>query len=56
MLPHMAGKFDADRFIRTGTTIERKAYPVPDTPLYRQAQEDLARDMAALHERLRHGG
>ena len=55
MLPHMAGKFDVAKFLRTGVVIERRAYPVPDTPAFRKAQEDLAREQAALRERLRDG-
>lgn len=55
MLPHLTGKFDVGRFLRTGGVIERRAYPVPDTPAFRQAQEELAREQAALRERLSHG-
>jgi hypothetical protein len=54
MLPHMGGKFNHERFIRTGFYGERKAYPLPDTPLQRQAFEDLERERIALMERL-HG-
>ena len=49
MLPHIGGKFDRERFIRTGHYAEFKTYAIPDTPAIRKAKEDLER------ERLQHG-
>ena len=47
MLVHMGGKFDRERFVRTGAYFECKTYPLPDTPAIRAAKEEL--------ERQRHG-
>ena len=55
ILPHLGGKFDRERFIRTGAYIECKAYPLPDTPVIRAAREELEREQAALKKRLTHG-
>ena len=55
ILPHLGGKFDRERFIRTGAYVECKAYPLPDTPAIRAAREELEREQAALKERLTHG-
>ncbi len=55
MLPHLAGKFDRERFVRTGGYVECKAYPLPDTPAIRAAREELEREQAARKERLTNG-
>ncbi len=55
ILPHLGGKFDRERFIRTGAYIECKAYPLPDTPAIRAAREELEREQAALKKRLTNG-
>lgn len=55
ILPHLGGKFDRERFIRTGAYLECKAYPLPDTPAIRAAREDLEREQAERKARLTHG-
>lgn len=55
MLPHMAGKFDAARFIRTGTVQQRQTYSPPDTPAMRAAYEQAEREQAMIEEMLKHG-
>jgi hypothetical protein len=56
MLPHLAGKFDVERFLRTGFAGERRSYPLPMTPTMIAAIEDAEREAEALKARLRNGG
>ena len=51
MLPHLTGKFDRDRFVRTGFAAERIEPPLPDTPAIRAAQEEWERDQVIIAER-----
>jgi hypothetical protein len=55
MLPHMGGKFDVGRFIKTGHVVECRAYPVPMTPTMITAIENAEREAAELKARLGHG-
>jgi hypothetical protein len=55
MLPHMVGKFDVPRFIRTGFAGERKSYPLPMTPTMVAAIEQAEREAAELKARLANG-
>lgn len=49
-------KFDADRYIRTGVVMERKAYPLPDTPAIRAAREECRRERERLRLKGVRGG
>jgi hypothetical protein len=49
MLPHICGKFDRARFIRTGYYAEFKYYPPPDTPAMREAREAIEKERA-MHQ------
>jgi len=51
MLPHLAGKFDRDQFIKTGIVAEKIQPPLPDTPAMRQAWEEWERDQVIIAER-----
>ena len=51
MLPHLVGKFDRDQFIRTGSVAEPIQQPLPDTPAFREAQEEWERDQVIIAER-----
>ena len=55
MLPHLAGKFDYDHFIKTGACISHEGEPLPDTPAMRAAREEWERDQAIIAERMRNG-
>ncbi len=56
MLPHLAGKVDVERFLRTGFVSERRSYPLPMTPTMIAAIEDAEREAAELKARLLNGG
>lgn len=51
MLPHLVGKFDMDKFIRTGSVAEPIRQPLPDTPAFRAAKEEWERDQVIIAER-----
>ena len=50
------GRFDAERYLRTGTTQEWiQDGELPDTPLLREAMERTRREMAEEEERMKKG-
>ena len=55
LLPHLAGKFDYDHFIKTGACISHEGEPLPDTPTMRAAREEWERDQAIIAERMKNG-
>jgi hypothetical protein len=50
------GKFDAERYIRTGGVAEYRYYPPPDTPAMQAAREAVERERAMHEARGHHGG
>ena len=49
MLPHIGGKYDVGRFIRTGHRAEFRYYAPPETPAMIAAREEVERERA-MHE------
>jgi hypothetical protein len=43
-----SGKFDAEKYIRTGSINERKSYPLPNTPAIIAAREEMRRERERL--------
>lgn len=54
MLPHLASKFDVERFLRTGVVMEFGRYEPPDTPAMREAREAIDEERRMHEERLGH--
>jgi hypothetical protein len=55
MLPHIGGKFDRDRFVRTGHYAEFRTYSPPDTPAMQAAREAVEMERAMHDARGQHG-
>ena len=55
MLPHMGGKYDVARFLRTGHRAEFRYFAPPETPAMREAREQVERERAMHEARGRNG-
>ena len=53
MLPHLAGKFDPENFIRTGACVDHSRDPLPDTPAFQEARKQWERDQEIIAERMK---
>jgi len=56
MLPHIAGKYDVQRFLRTGSYQKYDHFAPPENEAMRKAREEVERERAAHEARGHHGG
>jgi len=56
MLPHIGGKYDVARFLRTGAYQKYGYFAPPENDAMRKAREEVERERAMHEARGHHGG
>lgn len=56
MLPHIGGKYDVARFLRTGSYQKYGYFAPPETEAMHKAREEVERERAMHEARGHHGG